>query len=399
MKIKLSFIFTLLALVLVANLSAQNKIQFDESGYQSVLQRSKKEHKPIFYMLYATWCAHCNKMKSEVFTDTLVVNFINKNFIPAWQDAEKGEGDFFKKKFGIRFYPTFLFLNEDGKELYNTSGEFKSDTFVSEAKNALVKEKQLVYLEQEFLADVSNSDKCLAYLSALNKGRDRTLLSPIAQQYLATQSESQLVSNTNWKIIANGVTDIQSREFQYVLTHQAAFEAVASPKRVQRKIENIVTELLTLPVEFRDTIDYTKKRMIAETIHTRKNDSLLFDFDIRIAEKTMNWKKYKAITQKSTDEFALKDAKTLKDIASNYLKHIADTASLKYAIRWTQQALTLSDTYDIQILLAKLYQKNKDYKEALEWANKAKAKNESLGWKTKDADDLLVELSQKQTSK
>jgi thioredoxin-related protein len=395
MKIKLFFFLIVLNIVLAPNLGAQNKIQFDESGYQSVLQRSKKEQKPVFYMLYATWCAHCNKMKSEVFTDTLVINYMNKNFIMASQDIEKGEGDFFRKKFGIRFYPTFLFLNENGKELYNMSGEFKAEAFIKEAKNALTKEKQLVYLEQEFLADVSNSDKCLAYLTALNKGRDRTLLSPIAHQYLATQDDSQLVSSNNWKIIANGVTDIQSREFQYVLQHQKEFEAVASPKRVQRKIENIVTELLTPAVEYKDTIAYNKKRLIAQTIQSRKNDSLLFDFDMRIAEKTMNWKKYKAVTKASTELFLYKDAKSLQEIASNYLKHIADTASLKYAIQWAQQALTLNETYDTQILLAKLYQKTNDPKQAIDWANKAKARNGALGWKTKEADDLLLELGQK----
>ena len=91
----------LLASLLISSMqmSGQKKLDFDESGYQSVLARSKKEKKPIFYMMYATWCAHCNKMKSEVFTDTLVINFMNKNFICASQDVEKGEGDFFRKKF------------------------------------------------------------------------------------------------------------------------------------------------------------------------------------------------------------------------------------------------------------------------------------------------------------
>ncbi len=395
MKIKVSFILVVVALFLALGLSAQNKIQFDESGHESVLKRAKKEHKPVFYMLYATWCAHCNKMKSEVFTDTLVINYINKNFISAAQDIEKGEGEYFRKKYGVRFYPTFIFLDEDDNELYNISGEFKADAFVTEAKNALVQEKQLVYLEKEFLADVSKSDKCLAYLSALNKGRDRSLLSPIAHQYLATQTDAQLVSGNNWKIIANGITDIQSREFQYVLAHQKEFEVVASPKRVQRKIENMVTELLQPAVESRDTIAYAKKRMVAQTIHNRKIDSLLFDFDMRIAEKTLNWRKYKAVAQKSVEEFLYKDARALQEIASNYVKHIADTASLQYAIRWVQQSLKLNDTYDTQIVLAKLYQKTKDNKEAAAWANKAKTRNAALGWKTKEADDLLAELSRK----
>jgi thioredoxin-related protein len=189
-----------LFIVTLSPITAQQKLDFDESGYQSILARSKKEQKPIFYMMYASWCSHCNKMKSEVFTDTLVINFMKKNFICASQDIEKGEGDFFRKKFGIRFYPTFLFLDEDGKELYHTSGEFTPTNLIAEAQNAMTKEKQFPYLEQQFLSDVSNSDKCLAYLTALNKGRDRNLLSPIAHQYLATQPDDKLVSANNWKI-------------------------------------------------------------------------------------------------------------------------------------------------------------------------------------------------------
>ena len=264
-----------LFIVTLLPVTAQQKLDFDESGYQSILARAKKEQKPIFYMMYASWCSHCNKMKSEVFTDTLVINFMKKNFICASQDIEKGEGDFFRKKFGIRFYPTFLFLDEDGKELYHTSGEFTPTNLIAEAQNAMTKEKQFPYLEQQFLSDVSNSDKCLAYLMALNKGRDRNLLAPIAMKYLATQSENQLISANNWKIIANGVTDPQSREFQFVLQHQKEFEAVASQKRVQRKIENIVVELLTPALEYKDTVAYAKKRLIAKTIQTAKNDSLV----------------------------------------------------------------------------------------------------------------------------
>lgn len=394
MKIKESLLPLLFVLVSTAPLQAQKHLELDQSGYQSVLQRAKKEHKPVFYMLYATWCAHCNKMKNEVFTDTLVINYMNKNFVVAGQDIEKGEGETFKKKYGVKFFPTFVFLDEDGRELYNISGEYKAENFVAEAKNALTKEKQLPYLEKEFLADISNPDKCLAYLSALNKGRDRSLLSPIAHKYLSTQTEAQLVSSINWKIIANGVTDIQSREFQYVLQHQKEFEAVASIKRVQRKIENIVSELLSPAYEMRDTLTYEKKRLIAQTIRTVKNDSLLFDFDMKIAEKTNNWKKYKAITIASTDKFLSKDARALQDIAFNYWKHIPDIASLKYAIGWAEQSLKINETYDTQVLLAKLYQKIKNKPEAIVWATKAKNRNASMGWKTKEADEVLQELSQ-----
>jgi hypothetical protein len=42
-----------------------------------------------------------------------------------------------------------------------------------------------------------------------------------------------------------------------------------------------------------------------------------------------------------------------------------------------------------------LYQKNKKTKDAIQYATAAKTKNGDLGFNTKEADDLLVELNSK----
>src|SRR6476620_8838675 len=183
MKLRQKFAVLVFALIHGALLQAQNETHFDQSGYQSVLQRSKKEHKPVFYLVYADWCPHCTKMKAEVFKDSMVANFMNKNFVCASQDLEKGEGEFFKKKYGIRAFPTFLFLNESGALLYNFNGEYQSTAFLTEVKNVLDPEKQLPYLEKQFYADPSNGNKCLAFLTTLKKGAERTMLNPHAQKY------------------------------------------------------------------------------------------------------------------------------------------------------------------------------------------------------------------------
>jgi hypothetical protein len=54
------------------------------------------------------------------------------------------------------------------------------------------------------------------------------------------------------------------------------------------------------------------------------------------------------------------------------------------------------ETYDNQILLARLYKKNKKIKEAIQYATAAKNKNGSIGFSTKEADELLLELNSKQ---
>lgn len=129
------------------------------------------------------------------------------------------------------------------------------------------------YLKQVFEDDPSNPEKCYAYLMALRRGAmDYT---GVASKYFATIPDSALLTEINWKIIANGVTDINSSQFQFVLAHQKEFAAIASPGRVQRKISNIVSETLMPLVEAKDTAGYFLKRPSAAAIQNGKVDSLL----------------------------------------------------------------------------------------------------------------------------
>jgi thioredoxin-related protein len=395
MKLYTKTLYSLLFVLFTSAMMAQNEVHFDESGFQSVMHRSKMEHKPVFYMLYASWCPHCTKMKTEVFKDSTVANFLNKNFVCAWQDIEKGEGESFKRKFRIRSFPTFIFLDEKGTLLYHFNGEYNSAEFIAEVKNVLIPEKQLPFLEKQFYDDPSNVDKCLAFLVALKKGSERTELNPHAQKYFTTQSDAQLVTENNWRIIANGVSDIESRPFQYVLQHQKEFAAVSSPKRVQKKIMNIVMESLQPYTELLDTVNYSKKRAIAKTINLQKTDSLIFRYDLEIAEKTKNWSAYRKAANESVEKYVWTDAKALTDISRNYASDVIDLASLKYAIKWMQHALAIKESYDADIVTSKLYRKSGDTKSAVTYAQKAKNWNGALGFNTKEADDLLIELGAK----
>ena len=390
-----TLLFSLFLLLFSNGIDAQNSLTFSEESLPKLLERSKKENKPIFLMVYAEWCPHCNKMKKEVFTNAEVVDFMNANFICAWQDVEKENGDFIKKKFDVKSYPAFVFLDKNETVLYNLSGEYKPDVLLEEAKNALNPKMQLPYLEQQFLADPSNVDKCLAYKRALGKGKERKQISAPAHKYLATQSEKDLVSSQNWKVIANAVTDIESREFQYVLRNRPAFEKLTSPIRVERKINSVVTELLKPFTENLDTINYYKQRKIAKSINFRHTDSLIFNFDVTLAERAQNWSLYKKTTAESVEKFFWNDARMLKEIGQTYLKNITTIPDLNNAIKWSGHAVELEESYDGYLLLAQLHHKAKNNKEAIVYAKKAKNFSESMGWNPTDAKKLLTELGVK----
>lgn len=374
------------------NATAQNSISFDENSYDKIILRAKKEKKPIFYMAYATWCPHCNKMKKEVLSDKNVIAFFNSNFVNAQQDVDQADGKMVKEKLGVKSLPTFAFLDENGTVLYRLSGEYTAEQFLWEAKNALNPKLQLPYLEQQFNEDFSNAEKCLAYISTLRKGTDRKTLSPVAHKYLATQSEKDLTSEKNWMIISNGVTDIESKEFQYVLNHKKDFEAIVGEKRVVRKLANIVTESLKPLMESLDTLSYYKQRKIAKTVGIRVTDSLIFNYDLTLTEASESWKKYSEFAKESAQKFAWQNPSLLKEIAMNYEKNISDKAKLNDAVLWMNRSLELSNSYDGLILISKLYWKISDKNQAISYAKKARKFGDDLGIKPEETDVLYKQF-------
>ncbi|SHL68308.1 thioredoxin family protein [Flavobacterium saccharophilum] len=389
------FIYLFLLCISIQTVKSQNQFVPDDPPYKKALEIAKTEGKPLFIMLYADWCPHCNQMKKEVFSDPNVMDFLKENYVCIWKNIEKEEGIALKNKYNTKSLPTFLFLDSNETLLYALKGEMKTTEFMTEVKYALNSRMQLPYLEKEFLSDPIDSTKFFTYLNTLKKGKDRTDLSPATHTYLNTQSDAQLISETNWRIIANGVTDINSREFQYVLKHQKEFAAVASQNRVDRKIESIVTELLRPLVDNLDTVNYYKQREVAKSIRLQKTDSLVFKFDLTLAERTEKWQFYKKVTLADTQKLVWNDASFLKDIGQTYLKHIKDTESLKKAIFWVKHSLELNDSYDGNLLIARLYNKIKDKKLALQYANDAKVICTEMTWNTKEVDTLLAELNTK----
>jgi thioredoxin-related protein len=386
-KMKKWIAFYLMFLCFAVN---AQKINFREGTLSDILSQAKAENKPVMLMGYATWCPHCNKMKSEVITDAAVADFYNTNFVCIMQDMEAGEGISTRKKYSVKSYPTFLFLDPQGELLYSISAELTSESFIKEGQNALDPKKQFPYLKAEFEKDLSNTEHCLAYISALRRSNLKT--DAVARKYFATQTEAQLISAANWKIIANGVRTIDSREFQFVLKNQQAFAGVSSAKRVEKKIVNMVQEALDPYVEASDTLRYFKARPAAAKIALIKTDSLIYNYDLKILESTKNWKAYRKVTAESVPKFSWKNAKQLREIAKNYMGFVDDKLALEDAIIWTKRSLELGESYESQIILGRLYLKIGDMKEAKIWGEKAKSMAMNNKWNTEQADVILEQI-------
>nr|WP_315154647.1 thioredoxin fold domain-containing protein [uncultured Flavobacterium sp.] len=116
----------------------ETSIIFYQNDYKLALEQSKVYKKTIFVMVYATWSTHCNKMKSTILKEPAVIAFFNSNFINLMMDSETPAGKEFMKKYNVKTFPAFLFLDEKETLLYSTEGKFTGEEFIAEAKKAKV---------------------------------------------------------------------------------------------------------------------------------------------------------------------------------------------------------------------------------------------------------------------
>ncbi|HSD05808.1 thioredoxin family protein [Flavobacterium sp.] len=393
MKASVKHTFLLLLLLLTATIFAQNKaINFIQNDYKLALEQSKSSKKIIFIMVHANWCSHCNKMKTTVLKDPTVVTFFNANFINLMMDSETAEGKDFMNKLHIKSFPTYIFLDNNETHLYSTGGEFTTEDFLVEAKKAMNPNTQLPYLEKRFNEDVRNSENCLLYLNGLRKSIDSYKSDEVVAKYLATQSKDQVFSAINWKIIAFGVNDLDSKSFDLIVKNQNDFAKVSSPKRVEAKIVSVVNKSLTQNMNSLDSINYSKNRILAKNINLTKIDSLVFKNDLLMYEATKNWKSYQQTTLESVQKYAWNDYSTINAISKNYIEHITDKEALKTAITWAKRSVELNNTAENTLLLARLYNKINDKKAAIENARKAKAIITAMGWDTKEINQFYTDL-------
>lgn len=114
----------------------ENKgITFQTISFQDALKLAKKENKLIFIDAYTVWCGPCRYMSSTTFKDEAVGEYFNKRFINVKIEMEKdADGPEVARRYGVRAYPTMLFINGDGKLVGSIIGYHKAEEFLAKTK-------------------------------------------------------------------------------------------------------------------------------------------------------------------------------------------------------------------------------------------------------------------------
>ena len=115
--------------------------KFSWSGFQDALARAAESDKLIFVDVYTDWCGWCKKLDQQVYSRDDIRSYLSEKFVPVKLNAEDKSTSVriagqeltyaqLAAAYGVRSYPTTLFLFSDGKLLYALRGYHPPERFL-----------------------------------------------------------------------------------------------------------------------------------------------------------------------------------------------------------------------------------------------------------------------------
>lgn len=220
MKIK---IITLLLITMSMQQAWADGVNFFKGTFEEALVEAKKTNRLLFVDVYTSWCSPCKKMDKEAFGDDKVAALFNANFINYKFNAEDKNGN--KKaltdKYGIKSYPTVLFLKANGEVKRKVSGYGGVNALLLEAKLALGLIDSFEKLQVRYDAGERDDQFMRKYFwAAGNKVQSMREGGNEFGEKIAEQFEKYLLSLPKEKWIAKeyfGATKIFMRGMGYML--------------------------------------------------------------------------------------------------------------------------------------------------------------------------------------
>lgn len=121
--------------------SGDYTFNFYTGTFDQALKEAAKKKKIIFVDAYTSWCGPCKMMNNSTFKDKTAGDYFNTNLISMKIDMEQGEGPQFAMRYGVRAYPTLLFINHKGEVVHKILGYSDGAKLLDEAKKALALSK------------------------------------------------------------------------------------------------------------------------------------------------------------------------------------------------------------------------------------------------------------------
>ncbi|WP_312764852.1 thioredoxin fold domain-containing protein [Epilithonimonas sp.] len=364
---------SILLILFVFQLSfSQQSIKFEDSDFATILSKAKAEKKLVFLDAYAAWCGPCKLMEKNVFTDKNVADYYNKNFINAHFDMEKGEGPSLAAKYGIRSYPTLLFLNGEGEIVGKELGYIKTEEFLELGKKNNNPSLINTNLKDEFLKGKLDQAGLLNFIN-LYASKDPVLAKQASEKYFANKKDKTF-SGEEVNALLNFTQSVDDKNYKVFVANKAGISELLTDKNYTQfdnylKLMKLVTSATD---EKTKTIDDAKILKEGEALFPKDELAKSLNlYKLNYYSAHDNFPAYEKTAleyYKNSDEF---NNNELLAAASTIGEKSTDIKSLQAAARWAEKVVMSQESFDSTSILATLYDKLGKKEEAKMFAGMA----------------------------
>ena len=345
-------------------LSAEGIEFVHDKSFQEVLAMAKAEGKLIFMDCYTVWCGPCKRMAANTFPDPEVGDYFNAHFINTKFEMQKdADGPSISSRYGIRAYPTLLWLDGDGNLIHQRVGALDPQGLLEEAKKAMdptpgiLAKMRTEYKEGKrdvnFLSDFLNT------LSAAGEKSD-----DVFKEYLDKLSDKDLEDNKHAKTIFALTGDIKSPGLSYLMKNKGSYVKLVTEEVFDRKVNQIAEKAV------RDAPMAEDKALFDTALDLVKSNKAS-DYNQKMLELSMDyyphvndWAAYDKSATQYIKKYASDNTEVLNQVAWNYFLNMNDKAQLQKATKWASEAINKDNKYTYNLTYAYLQYKQDNLKEA-----------------------------------
>ncbi|OWY23089.1 DUF255 domain-containing protein [Sphingobacteriales bacterium UPWRP_1] len=353
-----------------AETQEQKGIQFFHGTWSEVKEEARKQSKPIFVDAYTTWCGPCKMMSANTFTDEKVGNFFNKFYVNYKIDVEKGEGRDFARTYRVDRYPTFLFINANGDELYRSLGYQQPAPFIMEGRKGLFDKKAMLAMQAEYKNGNRNADFMRNYVMLLWAG-NQPEYNDVANEYLAALSPEDLKKNENIQFVFDFAVAMNAKPFELMLKNKDLFVQALGQKAVADKMVGVAFQSVSTAADKHDKNLFNQVVSVIKQSGSPNANEYVYMASLDYYEGTADWKNYVKNAIQYVNKFEVEDPNLLNNLAWNVQLHTGKKKELQKASDWVQKSISKAPAYYNYDTYAYILYKMGKKQEALTTANKA----------------------------
>ena len=172
-------------LLACSSIALKAQTQSTDDSWELAKKQAQTEKKLIFVDLYFTGCMPCAQMDKDVFPNPKVAAILSADFVTFKSDILKEEiGKKLCMKYGVTGFPTFLFMNADGKVIDIESGFQNVEQFTTLLQNAKEAAKKGIF--KKYSTKIQEKEYPDFYKEAYLNGK-RNVSFETADAYLKAQ--------------------------------------------------------------------------------------------------------------------------------------------------------------------------------------------------------------------